>query len=131
MANQSLCALLLVQFLLLLSPSNRRTIDTVPMMEEWSKMGVRTRISTRDEAKQPVLVMVTAIRPPLMAARNKGVHGHCMKENRNDERRPCKSKEVDTEGISSEQSTEWIGEESEEDGCGGVDEELSEIEDKL
>ena len=56
-----------------------------------------------------------------------GVHSCCVEEIREDESRPCKSKEMDAEGVDGDQVIERFNEECEKDWCGCVDEELSEM----
>ena len=85
--------------------------------EKWNETWFRTRINTLNAPEQPVLAMVP--RPHTMAA-EEGVHGCCRKEVGDEKRCPCERKEMGAEEVRNDEGAEWINEEGEEDGGGGL-----------
>ena len=92
--------------------------------EKWGEMGFRTKINTLNAPNQLVLTMLPG---PYMMASWEGVHGCGWKEVRDEKSWPCKSNKMGAEEVRGDVGAEWINEEREKDGCGGLNEELSEV----
>ena len=73
--------------------------------------------------------MTMAPRSPI--APGKGIHNCRRKEVEDEKSWPCERQEMGAEEFLSDEHAEWIDEEGEEYGCGGLNEELSEIEENL
>ena len=64
-------------------------------------------------------------------ASGKGVHGCRRKEVEDEKGWPCNRQEMGAEEFWSDEHAKWINEEGKEDGCGGLNKELGEIEKNL
>ena len=79
--------------------------------------------------EQPILTMAMAPWPTM--ATGKSIHGCCRKEVGDEKSWPCERQEMGAEEFWSGERAEWINEEGEEDGGGGLNEELGDIEENL
>ena len=64
-------------------------------------------------------------------AAGKDIHSRFQKKVRDEKGWPCERQEMGAEEFWSDEHAKWINEEGEEDGCGGLNEELGEIEENL